>query len=368
MKILHIINDLSSGGAESLLRDLVPLQNINDSVTVLTLSNKKSVFDKYLINLGVNVINTTISNNIYNPLHIFEIRKIISEYDIIHAHLFPTFYFVAISNLFRKDKKILITTEHSTYNKRRNKKIFYFLDSFIYGVYDSVISISKGVENELLNWLKIDFAREKYTIINNGIDKQKFTNALPYQKRIIDENCNIDDVILLMVARFNKQKDHLTVLRALKELPENYRLWLVGEGEMFAQIKDWISQFQLEKRVKFLGFREDIPNIIKTADICLLSSESEGFGLAAVEAMASGVPLIVSDVIGLREVVGDGALLFDKGDYYKLSELIKLLATNRDKYFEIASKGIKRAEKFSIVCMNEKYTELYQRLWRKHND
>ena len=122
MKILHLINDLSSGGAESLLKEIVPLQKKYDDISILTLSNEISVFDEELKKNKVNIINTKFTNNVYNPLQIFEIYKHIKEYDIIHVHLFPSFYWAALANLIiLKNKTKLIVTEHNTSNNRRDK-------------------------------------------------------------------------------------------------------------------------------------------------------------------------------------------------------------------------------------------------------
>ena len=117
----------------------------------------------------------------------------------------------------------------------------------------------------------------------------------------------------MMTGRFSKAKDHTTLVKSLKLLPYNYKLLLVGEGELKKNIEILIKKINLENRVIFLGFRNDIPELMKTVDINILSSNWEGFGLVAVEGMASGRPFIGSDVDGMNDVIRGGGILFEKG-------------------------------------------------------
>lgn len=360
MKILHVINNLSSGGAENLLKEIVPKQKKVNDVDILILTNKNNVFELELIKKGVKIINTNISNNIYNPIQILEIRKYISKYDLIHVHLFPSFYWVAIANmLLFKDKKKLIFTEHNTSNNRRNKSIFRLIEKSIYSKYSKIICISKETKDELKHWLEITEDTEDIKVVNNGIDLNKFKISIAYNRDKIFDKYKSKDVLLLMIARFNEQKDHETVIKAISELPERYKLILVGEGNRIEIIKELVNNLNLRERVVFLGFRSDIPNIIKTCDINILSSHYEGFGLVAVESMASGIPTIVSNVDGLKDVVGNGGILFTKGDHIELKEKILNIYENKENYNRIRESGIKRSELYNIDNMIKSLNNIY---------
>lgn len=358
MKILHVINNLSSGGAENLLKEIVPIQNEINQVSILTLSNKNNVFEKTLKECGVKVINTQISNNVYNPLQILEICNIIKNYDLIHVHLFPSLYWVALSNtLLFKLKKKLVATEHNTTNNRRNKIIFKYLDRYIYSKYDNIICISNETKKELSRW--IDGDDNCLTVINNGINVSKFKNSTPVSKKSIFINYKENDILLLMVARFNAQKDHETLIKSLEILPSNYKLILIGEGKRLDIIKQMVNELELTNRVVFLGFRSDIDKIMKTCDINILSSHYEGFGLSALESMASGTPTIVSNVPGLSNIVGEGAILFKKGDYKDLANKILFISNNEDAYHEMCIKGYKESEKYDLIKMIKLINNIY---------
>ncbi|EEJ39686.1 glycosyltransferase, group 1 family protein, partial [Limosilactobacillus vaginalis DSM 5837 = ATCC 49540] len=107
-----------------------------------------------------------------------------------------------------------------------------------------------------------------------------------------------------MVARFSKQKDQETLIRAVKELPsDKYQLTFVGAGETLQQNQRLVSKFNLESNVKFIGFREDINKVLEKKDIFVLSTHYEGLPISIIEAMAYGLPVLATDVGGNSEMV-----------------------------------------------------------------
>ncbi|MDF9760410.1 hypothetical protein OKW24_002183 [Peribacillus simplex] len=145
MKVLHIINNLGSGGAEKLIEESLPLLNKIEGVKVdvLLLTDVNNVFQNNLNEFDINVLPL---KKVYSPLNIFYIRNFIikGKYNIVHTHLFPTNYWTSIaSKLIFKNKPSFITTEHNTHNRRREKFYFRFIDRFIYSNYSRVISISQ---------------------------------------------------------------------------------------------------------------------------------------------------------------------------------------------------------------------------------
>jgi glycosyltransferase involved in cell wall biosynthesis len=145
-------------------------------------------------------------------------------------------------------------------------------------------------------------------------------------------------------------------------LPEGYELWLVGDGELRLFVENEIKRMGLQKRVHLLGNRIDVPEIIKSSDVVVLSSHWEGFGLAAVEGMAAGKPVIVSDVDGLKQVVEGFGILFPQGDFETLAKEIRHLAEDKDYAANIAKLCQQRAADFDISVMTNNYNKLYQKI------
>lgn len=362
VKVLHLINNLGSGGAEKLLEDLIPLMNKMENIEadILLLTDKNNVFYNSLINKGIKV-DVVKLKNMYDLRNIFEIRKHIinGKYDIVHSHTFPTQMWAALSKVFLSNKKVkFITTEHSTHNRRREKYYFRFVDKLIYSQYDSIISITEKTRDNLINWIDPKRKKvEKHVIIENGVDIEKIKEALPYKKNELIEGASENIKLVCMVGRFSEAKDQPTLIRAISKLPEEIHLVLIGEGPLISNSIDLVHELGMSNRVHFLGFRVDVNKILKTIDILVLSSLWEGFGLAAVEGMAAGKPVIVSNVDGLKEVVyGAGLIFMDEKD---LKNKINKMFSDKSLYEEISKKCIVRAEFYNINRMKDELRNIY---------
>lgn len=361
MKVLHVINHLGSGGAESLLRDALPIMKKTIEVEVLLLTDKGNVFADELVDLDVKV-DVIPFKKLMSFKNVFFIRKYVKKgnYDVVHVHLFPAQYWVVLAMLFLRKAPKLIFTEHSTHNRRREKALFKLIEKPLYHRYDAIVSISQKTQENLLLWItpaKDQF--EKYCVVENGVNLEKFQTATPYQKNALVEGIKEEDKLICMIARFVKEKDQSTLIKAMNVLGEHIHVLLIGEGPLLEEMRALTQKLRLEKRVHFFGFRQDIPSILKTVDLVVLSSHWEGFGLAAVEAMAANKPIIGTDVDGLKGIIVDHELLFEAGNVSELSKKIEYLLMNEDIYHQKLSYVKERAKQFSIREMVEKYLLIY---------
>lgn len=354
MKVLQIINNLGSGGAEKLLESLVPLLNArnNVEVDVLLLTDKKNVYENIMRENNVNIYIIPY-NNIYDPRNVFAIRKYLikRKYDIVHSHLFPTQYWVAFASLFLKNKIKFITTEHSTNNRRRTKKYLRILEKLMYSRYNRIISISTTAQNNLLDWIKPKDERlGSYTVIENGINLDRIKEAKPYDKRelINKKDLKENTVFVTMVGRFSQAKNQSTLIKAINKLPDNYHLILLGEGPLIDDNIRLVQNLNVNDRVHFLGFRQDVERIIETSDIIVLSTHWEGLSLASIEALASGKPFIASSVPGVEEVVKNRGLLFEDGNVEKLASLIVKLMNNEELTEKVVKRSLEASKTYDI--------------------
>lgn len=360
MKILHIIDSLSSGGAEKLISELVPLLNKHFETHVLLLTDKQDFFLEPLKRENINILCVPF-RKIYSPLNIFFIRKFIrkGQYTVVHSHLFPANYWTAMaSKLIYKNKPKFITTEHSTHNKRREKFYFKLIEKFVYGCYNSVISISESTRQNLIDWLK-PMNKNKFIVIENGICLEVFINAERYIKSDLDKRFSERTKLLCMVGSFSKQKDQATVIQAMKYLPKNVHLLLVGKGKLKHEHEKLAKEAEVDDKIEFLGARKDVPRILKTSDIVIVSSHWEGFGLVAAEGMAAGKPVIASDVPGLSEVVRGAGVFFEKCNARDLSHIILELLNNKVKYKKIADECLEKSNNYNIDRMVKDYMKVY---------
>lgn len=363
IRVLHVITTMDIGGAERLMVDLLPLLQQHDDLDVelLLFNGADTAFKRDLQQQGIKIHQLGYVDNVddlwsvYNPRLIARLRKYLGSYDIIHTHNTACQLFVPIAKAVFGSKSALVTTEHSTNNRRRSKWWCRPIDSWMYSRYKAVVCISDQTQVSLENYLG---KSDNLVTINNGVDVKRFL-------RPVKDITGQERFVITMVAGLRAEKDHETVLRAMTHLPANYRLQLVGGGVREAELKALTTRMGLDDRVTFLGIRSDVPDVLEHSDIALLSSHWEGFGLVAVEGMASGRPFIASDVDGLLKVVGGYGVTFPHGDDKALAEKILELCNNPEMYREVATSCQQRAREFDISLMADRYYELYKSLNRQ---
>ncbi|TPG44670.1 glycosyltransferase [Flavobacterium pectinovorum] len=361
MKVLQIINRFDSGGAEKLLLETIPIYNAKGlHVDLLLLNGTESSFLKVLKAQNCCKIYSLGSYSVYNPIHIFKIIPFLKKYDIAHVHLFPSQYWIVLAKIISFSKIKILVTEHSSSNPRIENYFFSKIDQLMYRFYDAIICITDDVYKIIQRHTKLP--KNKFKVIENGINLKIIDNAEPYLKNEISELLNEEDILLIHVARFSIHKDPETVVRAMQLLPINIKLIFVGDGNLRGKCEKLVQELELENRILFLGNRIDIARLLKTADISILSSNGEGFGLVAIESMASGIPFIASDVVGLSGLVKGAGVLFEKGNQQDLAFIINELIQNEDFCINVIKTGKLKAKQFDVEVMAEKYIKFYKTL------
>lgn len=275
------------------------------------------------------------------------------EGDIVHAHLFPSNLYCGFLHKYAKGP--LVTTEHSTSNRRRGTMRGRVMDGLIYKAYDRIACISEGTERALVSWMTS--CEGKTQVVRNGT-KLHFDHFFEREAS--------DCPVVISVGRLVVAKNYEVALKAvslLGDIPFEY--WIVGEGEERLKLERLIRELDLADRVKLLGYVADPIELLKQADLFLIPSLWEGFGLAAVEAMNAGLPIVASDVDGLREVVGvDGecGMLVDP-------QSSKIMAEALGRYLNIpdlrqihGAKAHQRSQQFSEIKIINNYVRFYREI------
>lgn len=363
MKVLQIINSLGTGGAEKLLVDSIPLYRKagvemdllvfwDDDLPFLKELEKQHCCKIYVLSKSSNF------RSIYNPMHILRMRRIMQQYDIAHVHLFPAQYYAVFANklnsLLNKSKIPLVFTEHNTSNQRRHS-VYRTIDQFIYSGYNVIGCISPATKNNLEKHLVR--VKSEIAVINNGINISLFA---PKKHRKDFDFFNRNSFVLVQTSSFREQKDQPTLIRSLTFLPPEVKLMFIGDGHLRSDNENLAKSLGVQDRILFLGIRNDVPDLLQYADVCVLSSKYEGFGLAIVEGMAAGKPAVASDVEGLREIVNGYGLLFPQGDAKALAAQIIKLYEDKGFYRQIAEQCYNRAKDFDINTMVHQYMTVYK--------
>lgn len=355
MRILHITNTLSEGGVESLLLQLLPpIVAEGYEVDILVLNKNKTALHAEFEKRGIHVFSGP-AGTPYNPLNIALIRQYIKRYDIIHVHLWPAQLWTAVASLVKKHFSCYVTTEHGNFNKRRMYTFYRPVEEWMYSRYHTVVCVSETSRNNLLQWIRN--SHHNVISIPNGIDLSQFSEVTPYTKKEL--NLPENAIVVIMVARFFPAKDHLTLIRAMAYTPVNVHLLLVGSGDTMAGCKKEMQKLNLSGRVHFLGRRSDVPKIIISSDICVLSTNNEGLPLSVLEYMGAGRPVIVTDVEGMRELISEQWVVAPH-NAEELGRKITKLAENKLLRESVGNSNRRKAAKHELHEMIDKYIMVYR--------
>ncbi len=357
MRVLQVIDSLAMGGAEVLLTQLhAGFHERGIECEYYLLKSANSTLERGLLERGARV-HVPLNASVYSPLHVLALHAHLraNTYEIVHVHLFPAQLWVALAASMTRTNTIFFTTEHNTTNRRR-AKWFRGFDRFLYAHYAGIACISQATLTSLVQWCPE--VSKRVIECPNGIDVDEFASATALDRASVFSVPETTPVVLT-VGRLENQKDHETLIRAISGV-RNVHLAIVGTGCNLGKLQLLADTLGVSERVQFLGIRRDVPHLLKTADIYVQSSRWEGFGIAALEAMASGLPVVASDVPGLAEVVGEGGLLFPPGDHERLAECLNLLIASRTLWQRMSHAGKRRSQEFSIARTRDCYEELYR--------
>lgn len=361
MKVLHVINSLVAGGAERLLSDLLPaLGRQGVECSLLALDGRNEAFAEALRKGGVEVAFARAGGaSPYSPARLFDIEREIARLgpDIVHAHLAPSFHWCAFASLRLKGPRY-VTTEHASENRRMAMPLLRGLERFCYGRYGRIAAVSRESAASIADWL--GFGPGRFRVIPNGIPLERFAAHAEPAPDVVAALAG--RVGIAMVARLVPPKDHETALRSLARLPERFCLVLAGEGPERRSIEILAEELGLVGRLILLGSRDDVPEILAASSVYLQSSKVEGFGIAALEAMAAGLPVVASEARGLGELARGAGLLFPVGDSRACAEAIERTVSEPGLAPRLIEAGRARAAEYSIERCAEAYAALYAEL------
>jgi glycosyltransferase involved in cell wall biosynthesis len=359
IKILYVITSLGLGGAEKLL--LYYLRNLDKSKYSFSVCYLRAKPDDLLLEISkyAEVYNLRIKNR-FNPFVIVKLIKLFRNIkpDLIHTHLFQPRVYASIAHLFY-NSTILITQKHNNVNPRKHN-IFVLLEMLSILVNRKVIAISQSVKNSLV---KYEFIPErKIYVLPNCIDYEDFREIAGQRK-----NSEEKQIIIGTVGRLERQKGTKYLLMAMKIILSKYpntRLEIVGDGSLLEELKNLSIKLSISKSVIFFGKFVNVKPFYSRMDVFVLPSIYEGFGIVLLEAMASGVPVVATNVDGIKEVIIDtecGILIPPKSPEAIADAVLKIIE-NPQLSKSLTDEGFKRVKLFDIQEHIMKLDNLYTNL------
>jgi N-acetyl-alpha-D-glucosaminyl L-malate synthase BshA len=366
IKLAHFIDSTDPGGAETLVIEISKrLAEHRFDVEVLHFGNPW--LSQQCTRFGITC--TQVSDQRFYrsvktlPLFALSFARFLRQrrVDLLHSHLFGSITAASLAAALSRIGHV--GTLHDTYTIEERPSRFTLLQgASLLGTRLVVVSESMRTYFNHLS----RFYRPSVRMIFNGINLKDFdrprNNSLRRQLGL-----GVDDVVLICVARLIDIKRHDLLIKAfsLVRTDRSVKLLIVGDGPCQAKLEQLISHCKLQLQVTIVGFREDVAELLGLSDCFVLSSDSEGLSYSVIESMAAGIPAIVTDVGGNRELVkhGESGYLVPKGDAEGLATYVQELVEDqerRHKFGENARKWVR--EGFSIDHTVNEYVQLYREI------
>jgi glycosyltransferase involved in cell wall biosynthesis len=334
------------GGAEFMLKELILNldKELFDIYVITKFSDNGTEIEKILKENNIKIIYSNCKKG-FSLKFLFkcyqELKKI--KPDIIHTHLGIIISFLPYIYL---NKCKCFHTVHNIPKEEGKKKYRFFYRKKV-----KLIGISETIAQMIKEFYNIKYS---IPIIYNPVNLSKFMEIVPAKYD--------NTVTLIIIARLCSQKNHKLLLEAfsvaMKEC-KNIQLKIVGEGHLKNELIEYADNLGVSQKTEFLGQRDDIPYLLKSSDIFVLSSLWEGLPLSVLEAMAAGLPVISTDVGGVKDIVKDNGILVESGNVEKLYEAIIKLVKNNLLRDEMGKKSLEYAKQYDSSIMAEKHTKLY---------
>ena len=255
------------------------------------------------------------------------------QLELIHAHQYTPFFYTALARPFVRQRVHVLFTEHGRHypdivSWRRRLTNRLVLSRFA----DEVHGVCQFSADSLA---RVDGFTGPISVIRNGIDLSRYpaTSRMEARQRL---GLPADRTFVTCVARFHPVKDHAMLLRAFaraaSDLPKA-ELLLAGDGPQRGALTGQAADLGIAERVRFLGVRDDVPDVLRASDIFALTSVSEAASLTLLEAMACRLPVVVTAVGGNPEIVEHerNGFLVPRGDDRAAAEAIRYLLQHRER-------------------------------------
>lgn len=361
LKVAFICDDLMVGGWTSIVSTILNFKKNGMHPFAVCLFGK-GYNAEILENAGVKVyfIGLNKKNAIYK---FFELVSILrnERADIVHTNLHYSDIFGLSAAMFAGVGKRVVHI-HSIMEKSRFE--LNFLKSFLLSRASVVVCVSDATAD---NFRK-DYPSVKTEIrtIPNGIDICEFRRRFTESKyRKSDFGIPDDSFLVLTVANFKWQKGYQHLVAAAEQMDDPaVKFVIAGYGPEERKIRQMIKGKGLERKIVLLGMRTDVPELMKIADVFLLPSLVEPFGICIIEAFTCGVPVIATKVDGIRETASDmeNAFLVDPGKPLQICDAIKKMVSRPDLREKIRLSALKRVNDFSIDIIGNRLKALYEEI------
>jgi len=371
-KILHILRGNERGGSSSVIFNLVKkLHDTGYHVTLLFLKKNQLCENAANIGIIVKVIEKNDGIDLKLPWRLYTFLKE-EKFDLIHTHSIGSNFYGRIAKLL-VGKIPLVTTVHGdTLNNLKGafkvhliSYLIHYIDFWMAILSDKILVVSNLLSEKLI---AKGFSKNKVIVIHNGIDIEAFDKkgTEDYLEGLKREfRIRKDEKIIGSVGRLIAVKNYELFLKAARDIVEvnkNVKFLIIGDGKQEKKLKKMAFELELNDNIIFGGWRTDLAYLYRLMNLFVLSSKSEGLPISILEAMASKMPVVSTNVGGISEAVQHGisGLLVPSDDRKALSSGIECLLNDPTRCHFMGEEGRRIVEqKFTIETMAADTADVY---------
>ena len=366
INVLQMIGEFTSGGAESVVVNLA--KSLNREKFSLTFTARKDGPISKNLPVGSEFVILPKRNgfDLRHLLRLIEIIKV-RKIDLIHSHLFGPNLFGFLAAKITKKKIIQTIHGRDCFSTWKRILAYRLMLKFT----DKIVTVSDPLGTEFRKRVGED---EKATIVHNGIDVGSFKKIIQRDKKLASLGLPTRSKIIGSVGNIKPIKGHENLIQTMAILrkKEQYDVILAIIGEIYPKYASYktmldklITSLGLADRIFFLGFRDDIPEILQAIDYYVLPSISEGLSISLLEAMAASRPIVATDV-GMNSVViqhGVNGLIVPPNSNEALAEALQKVISDPELSEEMGKKARKTVcSKYSSEAMSNRYLKLYEEI------
>lgn len=373
LNILFVIMQMRRGGSESLVHNLaikLDRRFFNPSIAYFFEDGALNEFIKDKVQF------------FHVPkIKRFDISTVLTIADIIgknNIHVVNAHHFMPMVYSFYgckiKNNCKLIYTEHAKLEIEKIPWRWQKIGSYLLNRSDAAVGVTEEVSEAIHNKFKLHSS--KAITIKNGVDLEAYLSCNNKEKLREELGIAGDEKVIGIVANLRRIKNHIFLLRAFDKLIKNYdkvKLLLIGQGfkddpeNTETELQSFVNEKALNKKVLFLGHRADIPNLLSIMDIFCLTSFNEGLPISLIEAMAAGLPIVGTDVEGIRNTImhDKNGLLVKTDDINGLKSALQVLLKDEPLRQRFAQESKLFARTYSLEQCVSEYESLFRSVLNK---
>jgi L-malate glycosyltransferase len=364
LKVLHLSSEKTWRGGEQQIAYLID-ELTGSNVACAVAARKDSSFEQHCLSKNIPHVSLPFRNTMDITTALAIKRFCIQEsIDIMHAHSAKS-HGIAVLSAFLGNKVPVVLSRRVDFVPKNS-----FITRWRYN-HRSIRAIL-GVSEKITSIMKAFVSRpERCLTVHSGIDTSRFQN-IPQQNVLRREYAVAEEFKLIgNTSALADHKDYYTFLMTIQELVKRnilVKAFIVGKGELEAELKNTSKAMGLDGIVFFTGFRNDLNEVLRSLDVFLMTSKTEGLGTSVLDAFACNVPVVATAAGGIPEMVEHkySGLLAPVGDWQKLADHVSAIIADHHLKDELVKGANQKLSMFSKKATAEKTIAVYEQILKRH--